>query len=623
MKKPITKILSVVLSLMLVLGSISFVAYAEDTVNWSYDSDTKTLYISGSGSMDNYESQYSTPWNSNILAIENVVVEDGVTAVGGYAFCGAENLSSVTLADSVKTINEYAFASCPALHELSLSSNVTKIADYSFAYNGISAKEFTLKAPVGSYALHYIIKNNRSTTTNRINFETDNVTCGEYSVRISQSGGMYAYYPFTPEYDGAFRFYSTGNHDTRGYIFNSNYQQIAYNDDGGDSTNFLISSISLEKGKTYYFGARIMNSSLKGSFNVFIEPVEYTVTWKNEDGTVLETDTDAASGTTPTYNSAAPTKAADYDYTYEFSGWTDGTNSYSLTDTLPAVTGNVTYTATFTATAKPKDEVSITTSDEIDVNLYLVDTGAEETVEFTFNTTPGEQQDTQETKTVDFDSLPTVGGKKKLAITVAPAQIRDNIGIVIKNAAGDVIRSYENYSVAEYCDEIVGGNYADAIKTLALSVLDYGKAASAFFNYNTAAFTDDYNFGNFTFDTTDFTAAANGINVSAVRYVATAVPSLRFEVNIPESVAVELTATTDKGYEAKFVKVENDVILQVTGIPAAKLGETITITVSNGATIQYTPLVYAYMAAKNSNTDVAKLGNTVGWYWQSAKAVFA
>ena len=74
----------------------------------------------------------------------------------------------------------------------------------------------------------------------------------------------------------------------------------------------------------------------------------YTVTWQNEDGTVLETDTDVAYGTTPSYDGETPVKPADAQYQYTFSGWTDGTNNYSVGD-IPPVTGNVEYTVVFTA----------------------------------------------------------------------------------------------------------------------------------------------------------------------------------------------------------------------------------------------------------------------------------
>ena len=75
----------------------------------------------------------------------------------------------------------------------------------------------------------------------------------------------------------------------------------------------------------------------------------FTVTWKNGE-TVLETDENVASGTIPAYDGETPAKPADADYSYAFSGWSDGTNSYGPTDPLPAVTADVTYTATFSQT---------------------------------------------------------------------------------------------------------------------------------------------------------------------------------------------------------------------------------------------------------------------------------
>ena len=69
---------------------------------------------------------------------------------------------------------------------------------------------------------------------------------------------------------------------------------------------------------------------------------KYTVTFKNEDGKVLQTGT-VAYGEVPSYTGNTPTKAEDVNNTYDFAGWDKE---------ITAVTCDTEYTATFKANPK-------------------------------------------------------------------------------------------------------------------------------------------------------------------------------------------------------------------------------------------------------------------------------
>ena len=64
----------------------------------------------------------------------------------------------------------------------------------------------------------------------------------------------------------------------------------------------------------------------------------YTVSWIDEDGTVLETDENVSYGTMPTYDGDTPEKESTSEFNYTFAGWTPNVSE---------VTGDISYRATY------------------------------------------------------------------------------------------------------------------------------------------------------------------------------------------------------------------------------------------------------------------------------------
>ena len=70
-------------------------------------------------------------------SLTSLVIPDGVTSIGDYAFSGCRSLSSVVIPDSVTSIGDWAFNGCKSLADIVIPSSVTSIGDY--AFEGCSA----------------------------------------------------------------------------------------------------------------------------------------------------------------------------------------------------------------------------------------------------------------------------------------------------------------------------------------------------------------------------------------------------------------------------------------------------------------------------------------------------
>ena len=65
--------------------------------------------------------------------VTDLVIPDGVTSIGDYAFRGCESLTSVTIPDSVTNIGRGAFQDCYSLTYVTIPDSVTSIGDYAFS----------------------------------------------------------------------------------------------------------------------------------------------------------------------------------------------------------------------------------------------------------------------------------------------------------------------------------------------------------------------------------------------------------------------------------------------------------------------------------------------------------
>ena len=103
----------------------AFSAGEESTDGPQYQLENGVLTVSGTGKINN-------DLYKNNGEIRELVIEDGITAIGSYSFYGCTGLTRVVLPDTLTTMGNHAFAKCTALTEIALNEGLSDIGGRAF-----------------------------------------------------------------------------------------------------------------------------------------------------------------------------------------------------------------------------------------------------------------------------------------------------------------------------------------------------------------------------------------------------------------------------------------------------------------------------------------------------------
>ena len=137
MKKLVSLLLSFTM-LLSIVSVVDFSAFADtlttgkcgENVTYSFDESTGVLTISGTGDMNQWSEDVS-PWYGD-TRIKTLIINEGVTSIGGSAFENCYYLSNVQLPNSLTLINYSVFEGCTSLTSVTIPDGVKRIHNSAF-----------------------------------------------------------------------------------------------------------------------------------------------------------------------------------------------------------------------------------------------------------------------------------------------------------------------------------------------------------------------------------------------------------------------------------------------------------------------------------------------------------
>ena len=263
--------------------------------------------------------------------LEKINIPEQVTRIEDYTFSGCSKLTNITVPPNVTSIGYGAFSFCQGLTNFTVPSGVTDIRSETF-YECGNMESITIPASVMNIE-DYAFSNCtnlvdiyfRGTTDQ---WKTINIGAGNTCLTDAAVHCMY-----TLSIDGNIA-HGTVTAEKGNFAVNDTVTLTVTPD-----TGYELDTLTVKQGET---ALTVTDNSFimpEGDVTVSatFKPIAYTITWKNDDGSLID-ETQVEYGTIPAHADAE--KAATAEFTYTFTGWTPA---------ITAVTGDASYTATFTA----------------------------------------------------------------------------------------------------------------------------------------------------------------------------------------------------------------------------------------------------------------------------------
>ena len=133
--------------------AVDRIGYCGDSLAliWEYDATAKALTISGNGALNsNYTFGAEAP-----TAVENLIIAEGVTAIGQNAFANYATIKHISVPTTVARIHSQAFYDCVGLEEI-YSYRETPCVAYSNTFDGIDKFSCTLHVLSASVSKYQI-----------------------------------------------------------------------------------------------------------------------------------------------------------------------------------------------------------------------------------------------------------------------------------------------------------------------------------------------------------------------------------------------------------------------------------------------------------------------------------